>query len=190
MDYIAGNTDHTKLPIPWHQDRTMRFDYSIEQLSNYLNPSNQIWYYMDYKFQKLGKGNFNDQEIFKLDVNQINELIGRIDSKYKGKEFDRKILADLGTEFYEIIIPKIIELTKQNTGLPKSLKRSMNGLMLIMLIGVIFPLLIQSMSLCPFWDTWLTLTSVWLTSLILINFLINFYQFINEDVRLHPKNID
>jgi hypothetical protein len=108
----------------------------------------------------------------------------RLNPKYRGKDFHRTILAEIATEFYEFNLPRLYDLTRQNIGVPKSLLRTLNSLIFIMIFSVLFPIILQSLSLIDYVNTTLTLIFVWLTSLGLLNFMFDFYKFLNNEVQL------
>jgi hypothetical protein len=188
MECISGSLEPpTGYLMTWHVDKAKRFDYSLEMLSKYFEPSNQIWYYLDGRYGKHGEGRFNDNGIWILYENHVRDLLSRLNPKYKGKDFHRIKLAEIANEFYEFNLPKLYELTIQNTGIPKTLIKTFNTLLFIMFFGVLLPIILQSLSVNDSINISLTLFFVWLTSLALLKFLIDFYQFINEEVHLSNK---
>ncbi|MET3129561.1 hypothetical protein ABID42_004687 [Arcicella rosea] len=185
MESISGSADpEPGYMMTWHSDKAARFDYTLEELSQYFDPCNQIWYYLDGRYAKHGQGRFNDTGIWILYKNDVSDLMTRLNPKYKGQDFHRTILAEIATEFYEFNLPRLYDLTRQNVGVPKSLMRTFNSLFFIMLFGVLLPIILQSLNVSNCLNITLTLIFVWLTSLGLLNFMFDFYKFINNEVHL------
>jgi hypothetical protein len=186
MEAIYDSEDNVL--IPWAYEKAVSVRYSIEDLSKYHEPCNQIWYYLDGRYGKHGSGLFNDEGLSVLFYENYKELVAIADIKHKGKDFHRLVLADLGTKFYEYIIPKMAELIAQNTGVPKGILKTFYSLLSIMLFGVIFPIILQSISVSNCLDTTLTLSFVNLTTLSLLYFLFEFYSLIYDEVHTNKKS--
>ena len=181
MEAIYGIDENT---ITWIFERTKTFNYSLNDLYKYYLPSNQIWYYLEDRYERHTVGLINDQNINMLYKNNLREWVTQINSKYRGKDFDRHLLAEVSTDFHEIYLPKLIELTRQNSeGLTKQIGTLFINLVLIFLVGVIFPLFIQSMCLLDKWNILLTLSAVGIIIVSFINFLFDFYKFMLYEVR-------
>jgi hypothetical protein len=174
--------------IPWTYDKAISFRYSLDDLSKYHEPCNQIWYYLDGRYSKYGLGLFNEEGLSVLYKENFNEVLPVADIRQKGKEFHRLVLANLGAEFYEFVIPKMAELIKQNTGIPKGLLKTFYSLIAMMTFGVILPITLQSLLVCNRIDTFLTLTFVNLTTLSLIHFLFEFYDLLQEELFTNKKS--
>lgn len=188
MEVIYGKEDNAFLP--WAYDRTATCRYTIDDLSKYHEPSNQIWYFLEGRYAKHGKGLFNNEGLSMLFQENFKELLARADLKHKGKDFNRHIIADLGTEFYEYVIPKMVELINQNTGIPKSLLKTFYSLLSIMLFGVIMPLVLQSILVSASLNSFLTLSFVGLTTLSLLYFLFEFYDLLKDELNTNRTDID
>jgi hypothetical protein len=185
MEAIYDTKDKTL--IPWAYDRTTHCRYTIDDLSNYHEPSNQLWYYLDGRYAKHGKGLFNDEGLSILFQENYKALISIADIKHKGKDFHRLIIADLGTEFYEYVLPKMAELINQNSGIPKGLLKTFYSLLSIMLFGVILPLILQSMLVSICLNSTLTLIFVNLTTISLLYFLFEFYDLLKDELETNRK---
>jgi len=181
MEALYGDPNFTD-GLPWATDKAIRFNYTVDELYNYYSPSNMIWYLLEGRFEKHGKGQFHDSNISPLFADDVTETLVRIDTKYKGKDFHREILAEIGAEFHELYLTQLIELTQYNTGVPKSLQATFNSLFVIMMSGVLLPIIIQSLDIPNSLDTILTLLCVWVTSLALVLFLWDFYSFLRQDI--------
>ena len=176
-----------KTLIPWAYERTAHHRYTIDDLSKYHEPSNQLWYYLDGRYAKHGKGLFNDEGLSVLYEENYKALLPIADIKHKGKDFHRLIIASLGTEFYEYVIPKMAELINQNSGVPKGLLKTFYSLLSIMLFGVILPLILQSMFVSKCLNSTLTLIFVNLTTLSLLYFLFEFYDLLKDELETNKK---
>jgi hypothetical protein len=188
MESIAGSAEpEPGYMMTWHVDKAASFNYTLDELSQYYDPCNQIWYYLEGRYAKHGKGRFNDTGIWVLYQNDVSDLMTRLNTKYKGKDFHREILAEIATEFYEFNIPRLYDLTRQNVGVPKTLLRTFGSLFFIMLFGVLLPIILQSIKVSDCINVSLTLIFVWLTSLGLLNFMCDFNKFINDEVHLTTK---
>ena len=185
MESISGSVEpEAGYMLPWQVDKAARFNYSLDEISKYFDPANQIWYYLDGRYAKYGKGNFNDSGIWILYKNEVSDIITRLNHKYQGQDFHRRILAEIATEFYEINLPRLYDLTRQNVGVPKTLIKTINSLLFIMLFGVLLPIILQSINVSHAVNISITLIFVWLTSLGLLNFMFDFYRFLNDEVHL------
>ena len=191
MESISGSADpEPGYIMTWHSEKAARFNYSLDELSQYFDPCNQIWYYLDGGYAKHGKGLFNDTGIWIPYKNDVSDLMARLNPKYKGQDFHRTILAEIASEFYEFNLPRLCDLTRQNIGVPKPLIRTFSSLFFIMLFGVLFPIILQSLYVFCSLNITLTLIFVWLTSLGLLNFMFDFYKFINNEVHLTTDKND
>jgi hypothetical protein len=185
MESIAGSIEpEPGYLMTWHVDKAARFNYSLDKISQYSDPCNQIWYYLEGRYAKHGVGQFNDTGIWVLYKSSVNDLLARLDSKYKGQDFHRKILAEIATEFHEVNLPILYDLVRQNVGIPKTLLKTFNSLLFIMLFGVLLPIALQSLKVADSINISLTSIFVWLTSLGLLKFMFDFYRFINNEVHL------
>jgi hypothetical protein len=185
MESISGSADpEPGYMMTWHSEKAARFDYSLDELSQYFEPCGQIWYYLEGRYGKHGLGRFNDTGIWVLYENDVRDLMTRLNPKYKGLDFHRTILAEIATDFHEFILPRLSVLIRQNVGVPKSLIQTFNSLLFIMLFGVLLPIILQSLYVSDCLNVILTLIFVWLTSIGLLYFMFGFYQFINNEVHL------
>lgn len=184
MEAIYGKHENDRMP--WIYEKTIKFDYSLDELYRFHMPTNQIWYYLEGRYQKHTEGLINDKGIWVLYRDKVRDWASQIDNKFRSKEFDRHLLAEVSTDFHEYYLPKLIELTTINSdGLPRSVIRLFTNLVIIFLIGVIFPLFIQSMCLLDNWNVILTLTAVGIITLSFIYFLFDFYLLMKEEIK--PK---
>jgi len=168
--------DKNTTPL-WIYDRDITFDYTLKQIQKYYEPSSQIWYYLEGRYEKHAKGLINDKDFNLSDVNRIRELASLIDQKFKNRDVDKNLIADLGNEFYEIYLPRLYELTEKiQLGLPKGLRLLVISISLIMLFGVILPLFACMFDFGACLNKILTMISGMSVIILFFNF---FYDFIN-----------
>jgi hypothetical protein len=169
----------------WVYQKTSFFNYSLKQLSTYHMPSNQIWYYLEGKYPKMTEGLINDNNLSPLFSDNVRGWFSQIDSKFKNKEFNRHTLAELSTDFYEIYIPKMIGLTRQNTDpLPRNVNMVFLNLVIIFIFGVVIPLYTQSLCLLDQWNRWITLSCVVTITLGFCNFFFDFYRLMKSEITI------
>lgn len=184
---IYGDPD-MRTGSAWALDKAASFNYTIDDLIKFYEPSNAIWYYLEGRYAKHGVGRFTDNGLNPLWKGYVKDLLPRIDSKFKSADFHREVLAAIGTEFYEYIIPKLIGLIRRNTGVPKIVLKTFYSLIAIMAFGVVLPIAIQSMSIPDNLNISLTLSCVVLTIIAIVVFMLDFLDFINDDVHIvKPK---
>jgi hypothetical protein len=144
---IEAIIDDDNEPIAWTFDAGYEPTYSLDQLRNYVEPSNQIWYYLYGRYRKHMQGMINDNEIHVMYQSDLSELVARIDPEYKEEEFTRHLLADIGADFHAVYLPKLLKLTRLNTrGVTQNTALLFINLSVIIIFGVLIPLLTQSTS--------------------------------------------
>ena len=127
----------------WLSDNKFVRKNSVDYLNDALMPSNQIWYYLDYKYKKHIEGEISFEDLSFYEVNQLQQHISELDPQYKNKEINRKLIAEIGSEFYENYIPRLIELTKVlGITFPKPLVWLFASMLVLVVTGVIAPLII------------------------------------------------
>ncbi len=174
----------------WVYDKTKRFNYSLGALYDYRMPSNQLWYYLEYKYHKHTDGLINDTHIGVLYKDHLPEAISAIDNKYRGREFNRFLLAEIGTDFHSYYLPKMIELTEQNLARPTVLQAIFRNLSIIFIVGVICPLILQCIDLYYYVEinSVVTLISVGVVILAFVNFLFDFYSMMHKEIDTRPSD--
>lgn len=183
MEAIYGESENGT--IPWAYDKSITVKYTIDNLSKYYEPTNQIWYYLKGRYAKHGQGLFNDTGLTSLFIPYFRELLPKANIKHNGKDFHRELLADLGLEFYEFVIPRMAELINDNTGIPSGLLKTFYSLLLIVIFSVIVPIILQSLLISCSLNIYMTLIFVELTVLSLVYFLFEFYDLLYTE--LHPN---
>jgi hypothetical protein len=182
MEEITGNIDeYWRLNI---YDRNTKYSYSLNKLNQYYDPSNQIWYYLDYKYSKHTNGLIDDKKISIQYKEKIRELYSELDAKYKTRDFDRLLIAEIATEFYDLHIPQLRSLTRINTSkLPRNVLKIFLNLVLVFVIGVICPLFLQSLLINDDLNVILTSASVGFVILCFTNFLFDLYLLLSEEIQ-------
>ncbi len=167
----------------WIFDRSARFDYSLQQIRKYYKPSNQIWYYLQGRYKKHTQGLINDELLNRRDVYQIREHASMIDPKYKNQDVDKDLIAGIGNEFYEILLPQLLELTELNySGMPKGIKQMLLSIILILLFGVTVPLFFSIFPFDPLINSYIIKVSGSVIILLFVNFVFDFISIINSEL--------
>lgn len=145
MEEITSNSDKNGY---WVYDANTHYEYELEYLRRAEMPSNQIWYYLDGRYPKHTKGQIKDTGFSTFELDDLNSLIASIDPKFQEREFDRVVIADIGTYFYKDIIPKMIRLTQRRAQrLTSSIASMLMSLILVMVSGVFMPLVFEILNL-------------------------------------------
>lgn len=142
MNFIYGGDSSEE----WLYDRKANFEYSLDELYDLYYPINNIWYYFDGRYAKHTKGLINEDKNA-IDLHrlaEIREISIAIDSRFKGREIDRKLIADLGSDFHLYHIPELIKLTREYLiDFPKPLKKLFSSLVLIVISGIVCPMILK-----------------------------------------------
>ncbi|MDA1121970.1 MAG: hypothetical protein O2887_16025 [Bacteroidetes bacterium] len=133
----------------WVYDRVTRFEYSLDEISSYYDASNQIWYYLDYKWEKYSVGVFNDNALQNSYYSsKMTEIINKIDENYRGQTLDRKLIAKIGSDFHGKYLVELYRLTEQNQAdLPDSSKTILTTQIILLIFGVLAPLIFSTIEL-------------------------------------------
>ncbi|MFL3663677.1 MAG: hypothetical protein ACJ04Q_06735 [Flavobacteriales bacterium] len=181
MEEITGDVEGD---VSWVYDRVYSYRYSLDYLQRISMPSNQIWYYLEGRYSKHTQGLINDKKIASR-YNEVNQLPAEIDPKFKDLDFNRHLLASISTEFHEIYIPQLIELTElTQKGITKSMINLMVTLVVILVFGVMVPLLIQMLSIDEYCEQLLTFTMVVIVFVGLTNFIFDLFRLQNREIKL------
>lgn len=182
MEEITGSIEHAD---EWAYDKLHTYNYSLDYLHRCYMPSNQIWYFLEGRYAKHTEGLINDQGIWVLYIDAVRDFATQIDSKFKDKDFDRHLLAQIGTDFHELYIPQLIELTRMiQKGLSNSMKTLLITLTIILTAGVLVPLTMQTLTIPYCISGPLTFSMVLVVICGLINFMFDFYRMLEREVRL------
>lgn len=169
----------------WAYDKLHSYNYSLDYLSKIHMPSNQIWYYLEYKYAKHTEGLIDDKKIWILFQDDVRELASQINPKFKDVDFDRHLIAQLGTDFHELYIPRLLEMTKRNQqGLSKSIIYLLVALIVVLFSGVLVPLTFQIINIPPFLERILTFSIVVTVIIGITSFIFDFSRMLNREVKL------
>lgn len=182
MEEITGPIDQAD---NWAYDKLHTYNYSLDYLVRCHMPTNQIWYYLEGRYEKHTEGLINDKKIWMPFKDDVREFASQIDSKYKSVDIDRHTLAQIGAEFHEIYIPRLIEMTRKiQKGLPKSMRILLITLTIILTSGVLIPLIMQTLSISSCISKLLTFSMVFIVICGLLSFMFDFHRMLNKEVRL------
>lgn len=142
---------------------------------------NGLWYYFDHKYA-VYKNSMNLDDIYVGDKEEIKENCIRIDKeRYKDLEFGPELLAKLGTQLTEDILPKLIRIQRyMDAGLPRMIKYLFIIAGLLIVFGVSIPLINNVYSISPFLDI-ISISVVVATSFYL---LASFYGFMKREIKI------
>jgi hypothetical protein len=182
MEAIVGDTNDDvelyKILDPMYKE-----NYTVDSLESLRQPMNEIWYCLDGRYQKHMKGLVHDTILVDTySINQLEKHLINLDKKYSNAKFDRVLFASIATEFYEGVIPMMQEIVYQNNSPNFSFNKSFKNLIFIFFVGVIFPILIQSIKIAEQANTILTQFLVTAIILLFVNFFIDFYFILKEEI--------
>jgi hypothetical protein len=138
------------------------------------------------RYQKHTKGLINDKYFNSMEINQIHELASSIDSKFKNSDVNRHLIAEIGSEFYEIILPELYQLTAINQrGMPRGIQKLLISIIAILIFGVVIPLYFSLFPIGSMAVRSLILSGsgsmvIWL----FINFIFDFSNLLNTELKL------
>lgn len=182
MEEITGPIEYADR---WAYDKLHSYNYKLDYLQRCYMPSNQIWYYLEGRYAKHTQGLINDTSIWILFKDDIREFASQIDSKYKDHDFDRHLLAQIGTDFHELYIPRLVELTRlTNKGLSGSMITLLVNLTVILTAGVLIPMIMQVLNIQLCIEKMLTFSMVFIVILGLANFMFDFYRMLDREIKL------
>lgn len=167
----------------WAHSRIARFRYSSQEVLRCYDPSSTIWYFLEGGYSKWTKGEIDDTKMPVYFLDGIRDSLSAIETKYRDRDLDRHLMAEISNEFYEVYLPELYDLTLANESkLPQTLLSIYYNLIFIFCLGVIFPLILECVSLPIKVDLFLTLTSVAIIVVVFCNFLFDFYRIMNEEI--------
>ena len=182
MEEITGPIEQAD---EWAYDKLHSYKYSLDYLHRCYMPANKIWYYLEGRYAKHTKGLINDQGIWALYKDDIREFASQIDPKYRDKDFDRHLLAQISTDFHQLYIPQLIRLTRMiQKGLSNDMKTLLITLTIILTAGVLVPLTMQTLDIPYSISGLLTFSMVLVVILGLTNFMFDFYRMLDNEVKL------
>jgi hypothetical protein len=178
--------DSTDKHADWIFDRTASFRYNLEQIGDYYEASNQIWYYLDYKWYKYSENVFADQTLGNsYETAKISELINKIDETYKGSEIDRHLIARIGSDFHAKYLVELYRLTERNQeDLPTNLKGILWTQMIMLVFGVLTPLFLSTIVLDEMARIYSLKYSLLIVSEGLLIYLFQMFEFSRQEIKV------
>ncbi|PTB96153.1 hypothetical protein C9994_08625 [Marivirga lumbricoides] len=178
--------DSTNKHAPWIYDRTASFRYSLEQIGSYYEASNQIWYYLDYRWNEYSEHVFDNQTLGNsYETSKISELINKIDETYKRSDIDRHIIARIGSDFHAKYLVELYRLTERNQeDLPTNLRGILWTQMIMLVFGVLTPLFLSSISLDSVARIYSLKYSLLIVSEGLLIYLFQLFEFSRQEIKV------
>ena len=158
--------------------------YSPEIVNNWIkyDSGNGLWYYFKHKYS-LYKATFDFTDFYIEDKEDIVKTCLKIDrERYKDLEFGPELLAQLGTQLTEDILPKLHRVQNyMNSDLPKIIKFLFLIAGLVIIFGVALPLLNKVYNISSYIDV------ISSAAVISISFylIISFYGFMKRESTIH-----
>lgn len=178
--------------IELYDDYDYNIDYSVEILDKWVGAysANCFFYYLDHKKASY-KGAFNFSAIDKNDEEKIISLSKKInDKKYKKAVFSPELLVQLGNDFNSLILPRLFQLTYNNKkGLPKSLNFLILILIITMIFGVFLPLMLSAITITNSYLIILSSFSIIILSFSILYFVIYFKNILKKEIEISRENI-
>lgn len=170
----------------WIFDRAYNFRYSLDQIGEYYDASNQIWFYLHYKWHKYSEGVFDDTSLGNsYETARMTELINKIDETYKGLNIDRHLIARIGSDFHGKYLVELFRLTKRNQeDLPISLKGILWTQMIMLVFGVLIPLVLATILLDNEWRGYSLKYSLLIVSEGLLIYMFQLFEFSRQEIRV------
>jgi hypothetical protein len=163
------------------------FTYSIEILEKWsgAHSGNNLWYCLENKWYDY-EGCFTLSALREHEQNEIIDLCKKINpQKYRNSNFDKDLLASIGSEFDGYILPRLYELTYYNTlGLPESLNFLLRILFLTIISGVLLPLLATSVKVNSDLLLITSYIAVWVLCMSLSYFLFKFRKILSNEIKI------
>lgn len=170
----------------WVFDNTASFRYSTDQISEYFDAANQIWYYLDYKWHKHSQGLFDENSLANsYETAKLSELINSIDSKYLDNELDRRLIARVSADFHGRYLPELYDLTERNqTDLPPTVKGILWTQVIMLVFGVLGPLILSSLKLSPIFQIYTLKYSLVTVTIGLLIYLFQMFDFSRQEIEV------
>lgn len=178
MEEITGNVNQTQY---WAFDSAIHHEYELGYLRRAEMPAYQIWYYLGSRYAKHTIGQINEEGLTKFERDDMNTLAATIDPKFKDRELDGALVADISNYFYEVVLPEMIRITDWRLKpITKSIKRLFSSLIIVLIAGVVMPLILQVLNLG---EVERVLTTVYVIAVIvcLLIFLLDLYGIAIDD---------
>lgn len=173
--YLFDQTLYTEFDVPVYYSSSM-----VQKWIDY-NCGNGLWYYFDHKYA-VYKNSINLDDIYVGYKEEIKDNCLRIDQeRYKEFEFGPELLAKLGTQLTEDILPKLVIIQRyMDAGLPRIIKYLFLIAGLLIVFGVSLPLINNIYTIFPFLDI-VSISVIVSTSFYL---LLSFYGFMKREIKI------
>lgn len=173
--YPFDHTLYTEFDVPLY--------YSTDIVQKWIDYDcgNGLWYYFDHKYA-VYKDSMNLEDIYIGHKEEIKDNCLRIDQeRYKDLEFGPELLAKLGTQLTEDILPKLVRIQRyMASDLPKIIKYLFVIAGLLIVFGVAMPLINNVYAISPFLDI-ISISVIVATSFYL---LVSFYGFMKREIKI------
>lgn len=157
--------------------------YKTETIQRWIDYTcgNGLWYYFEHKYS-IYKDRLLLDNIYAGDSKEILEKCLQIDKeRYKDLEFGPELLAKLGTQLTEDILPSLLRIQRTtDSELPRIIKYLFFISGTLIVFGVGLPIINRIYELSPLLD----IISISITISISLYLLLSFYGFMNREIRL------
>lgn len=173
--YAIDHTLYTEFEVP------VFYDSNIVQKWLDYDCGNGLWYYFEHKYAVL-KNSMNLLDIYDGHKKEIKDNCLKIDrERYKNLEFGPELLAKLGTQLTDDILPNLARVQNyMDSGLPRIIKYLFLIAGILIVSGVALPLLNSIYSISPIIDI-ISISIVLSTSFYLV---LSFYGFMKSEIKL------
>lgn len=148
LRYLEGNV-HLPESLLMFEDRDKNLIYSTIDLDVLagLHIGGSVWYHLANEWGNY-EGALNLTAFKPKEKERICFLASKIDKKFDGREFDRTLLAEVGTEMSEHNIPQLYELLLENTKpLPFVVKYLWILMVIVLMFGVLIPIILSALKI-------------------------------------------
>jgi hypothetical protein len=163
-----------------------KYSYSLETLIKYQRESNLLWFYI---FHKPARDViFENQSIdINLKENFIDIAKKLISKDFKEEDFNKELIADLGSYFSLEILPEIIENLRNKTKpLPRGLTILIIQLFILLLVGLILPIIVMATDLIAYFV--ISKICIAAVVIILFFFLYSFFKYYKNETKINGHN--
>lgn len=161
--------------------------YTVEILEHWVGShvGNRLYYCFKYKWGNY-KTCFDFSQIRLNDREEIQNLASKIDSaKFSGKDFDKNLLADIGTDMDGFYLPRLYSLSYYNSlPLSPTLNFLLSILFITILSGVLAPLILTSIIIPLNILIIISSISVTILFLSLFYFVLKFKKILNSEIEM------
>lgn len=173
--YPFDHTLYTEFDVPLY--------YSSDIVQKWIDYDcgNGLWYYFDHKYA-VYKNSMNLEDIYIGHKEEMKDNCLLIDQeRYKDLDFGPELLAKLGTQLTEDILPKLVRIQRyMDADLPRIIKYLFMIAGLLIVFGVSMPLINNLYAISPILDI-VSISVVVATSFYL---LVSFYGFMKREIKI------